>query len=84
MSGLPPIATELMQRRELTRCAISDRTQRGKMRVYSITSSGASEQHGRHVVADCHGGLQVDDQLELRWEATGRSAAFSPLRMRPV
>jgi hypothetical protein len=37
----------------------------------------------RHVEAERLGGLEVDHQLELgRRACTGRSAGFSPLRMR--
>jgi hypothetical protein len=44
---------------------------------------GEGEQGRRHGEAERHGGRQVDDELEL-WSAapTGRSAGFSPLRMR--
>jgi hypothetical protein len=39
MSALRLRATELMRRNELPLCAISDRMQRSKQRLYSITSS---------------------------------------------
>ena len=46
---------------------------------------GACEQRRRHGEAKRLGGFEVDDQLELSWTArTGRSAGFSPLRIRPV
>jgi hypothetical protein len=41
MSASPPIATKLMQRRELSLCAKSRLMQRSKKQRYSITSSAA-------------------------------------------
>jgi hypothetical protein len=46
MSASHPIATELMQRREMTRCAKSDRMHRNKPHRYSITSSTMASTRG--------------------------------------
>ena len=43
---------------------------------------GASEQCRRHVEAERVGGLEVDHKLIPSRLCTGRSAAFSPLRIR--
>ena len=43
---------------------------------------GAGEQRRRHVEAERLGGLEVDHQSYLVGACTGRSAGFSPLRMR--
>jgi hypothetical protein len=43
---------------------------------------GSSDQRGRHCEAERLGGLEVDHQLDLVGACTGKSAGFSPLRMR--
>ena len=51
---------------------------------HSITSSARDEQRRRHVKAERLRGLEINDQLEFGPCWTGKSAGFSPLRMRPV
>jgi hypothetical protein len=53
-------------------------THRSKKHRYSITLSGAQQQVGGNFMADGFCGLQIDDQLELGWLFTGRSAGFAP------
>ena len=43
---------------------------------------GAAEQRWRQFKSERRGGLQIDRQLVCGRRLTGRSAAFSPLRMR--
>ena len=45
---------------------------------------GDDQERQRNVDAERLGGLEVDDQLEFRRLLTGKSAGFSPLRIRPV
>ena len=45
---------------------------------------GGGQQRFRDGEAERLGGLEVDDQLDLGTCSTGRSAGFSPLRMRPA
>ena len=45
---------------------------------------GGRQQRFRDGKAERLGGFEVDDEIELGRRCTGRSAGFSPLRMRPV
>ena len=45
---------------------------------------GAAQQRRREGDAKHFGGLEVEDQLELRRLLDGKSAGFAPLRMFPV
>jgi hypothetical protein len=45
---------------------------------------GAAKQRQRRGDAERLGGLEVDDQLDLRDLLDRKSAGFSPLRMRPT
>ena len=49
---------------------------------YSITSSARASNGGGTVEAERLGGLQVDHRSNFVGACTGRSAGFSPLRMR--
>src|SRR5215468_2781206 len=76
-----PIASEIRHRSEM-RCVISDRTQRSKIRAYSITSSARAS----NVVGTSRPSILAVFRLittsYLVGACTGRSAAFSPLKMR--
>jgi hypothetical protein len=45
---------------------------------------GAAKQRQRESEAERLGGLQVDDELNFVDSWIGRSAGFSPLRIRPI
>ena len=50
--------------------------------LHSITSSARASTRRRHVEAERFGGLEVEHRFVLGRSCTGRSAGFSPLRMR--
>jgi hypothetical protein len=56
----------------------------GRLRLATRHLVGAQQDRWGHRKTERLGGLQVDDELELVGWITGRSAGFSPLRMRPV
>ena len=68
MSASPPIATELMQRREPTRCAncglVHCNERRKKIGLFDHLV-GAADQRQRNGKAEGLGSLQVDDQLDF-------------------
>src|SRR5215211_3039160 len=72
MSAMPPIATELIRLGDLTRCATSGLMHRSNYCASNCNTSfdnfvGEGHQHRRHVEAERLGGLEIDDEFELRW-----------------
>jgi hypothetical protein len=77
-----PLATELMRRNELTRCANRDLTHCSKRDRYSITSSARASSVGGTVRPSAFAVLRLITRSNLVGCSTGRSAGRSPLRMR--
>jgi hypothetical protein len=65
MSALPPIATKLVRRNEVTLCAKSDRTQCNKKSLLNHLV-GATRERKRHRDPKRVGGLEVQEQLDFR------------------
>jgi hypothetical protein len=63
--------------------AISDIRSAANWRLFDHRV-GNGEQPWRKGNAECSGGVEVDDQLELGRCSTGMSAGFSPFRTRPA
>jgi hypothetical protein len=84
MSALPPIATALMHRNELTQCARSDRMHRSKWKCYSMTSSARPSRLIGKVMPSALAVLRLMMSSTFVDCTTGRSPGFSPLRIRPV
>ncbi len=80
MSASHPIATELMQSGELSRCAISDLMRRSKQHHYSITSSAAVSKPGGTSRPSALAVCRLMTNSNLVDCKTGRSAGFAPLR----
>src|SRR5262249_49939956 len=64
-------------------CADSDRTQRSKIGPYSITSSAIASSPGGKLRPNALAVLRLITNSNLIDWMTGRSAGFSPLRIRP-
>jgi hypothetical protein len=85
-----PIASEPSHRSDSTRCAISGPMHRNKPRTrlhgpyYSITSSARARMPGGTVRPNALAVSRLITSSNLIDCMTGRSAGFSPLRIRPV
>jgi hypothetical protein len=71
-------------RSELTRCANNGLMHRSKMYLYSITSSAATSKVCGITRPSALAVLRLITNSNLVGCKTGRSAGFSPLRMRPT
>ena len=83
MSALPPKADKRQMSRHVCFVPKADSCSAAKSPLFEHLV-GEREQLCRHVETECLGGLEIDNELEFRGCMTGRSAGFSPLRMRPV
>jgi|SRR6516162_2473005 len=83
LSALPPKADKRQMSRYVCFVPKADSCSAAKSPLFEHLV-GEREQLCRHVETECLGGLEIDNELEFRGCMTGRSAGFSPLRMRPV
>ena len=81
-SAVPPIADVMLQCREWSRCARNGLMHRSKQCLYSITSSARASRVAGTSRPSVLAVLRLITISYLVGACTGRSAGFSPLRMR--
>ena len=81
-SAVPPIPTELVLRNERSRCAIRRYMQCSKPYCYSITSSALTRSVFGTLKPRAFAVLRLITNSNLVGCSTGKSAGFSPLKMR--
>ena len=79
---LQAVISDLQRTAGPYRCAINDISHRGKQRRYSITSSARAMSDGGTVRSSVLAVLRLIASSYLVADCTGKSAGFSPLRMR--
>ena len=82
MSAVTPRPDMPSHRSEMTQRAISDNSHRSNERLYSITSSARASSDGGTSRPSALAVLRLITSSYLVGACTGRSAGFSPLRMR--